>query len=62
MSWEREEDKETLENLKQSPLWAQLDVVQRDQVYLVGRHWHNSDILAVNAILDDLFQYLVNTP
>lgn len=62
VSWEREDDKKTLEKLKQSPLWAQLDVVQRGQVHLVGMHWHNSDILAINAILDDLEKYLVNMP
>jgi len=62
VSWERENDKKTLEKLKQSPLWSKLNVVQRDQVHLVGMHWHNSDILAINAILDDLFKYLVNTP
>ena len=62
VSAEREDDKKTLETLKQSPLWAQLGVVQRDQVHFVGRHWHNSDILAINAILDDLEKYLVNTP
>jgi iron complex transport system substrate-binding protein len=60
VSWEREDDKKTLEKLKQSPLWAQLDVVQRDQVHLVGMHWHNSDIFVINAILDDLDKYLVN--
>jgi iron complex transport system substrate-binding protein len=62
ISWERKDDGKTLERLKQSPLWAKLDVVQRDQVYLVGSHWHSSDILAINAILDDLFKYLVHTP
>ncbi|MBF2050499.1 MAG: iron-siderophore ABC transporter substrate-binding protein [Elainella sp. C42_A2020_010] len=62
VSWEREDDKKTLGKLKQSPLWAKLNVVQRDQVHFVGMHWHNSDILAINAILDDLFKYLVNTP
>jgi iron complex transport system substrate-binding protein len=62
VSWGREDDKETLEKLKQSPLWAKLNVVQRNQVHLVGVHWHNSDILAIDAILDDLFKYLVDTP
>ena len=62
LSWGREDDKKTLEKLEQNPLWAQLDVVQRDQVHLVGAHWHNSDILAINAILDDLFKHLVSTP
>jgi iron complex transport system substrate-binding protein len=59
VSWEREDDKKTLEKLKQSPLWAQLKVFQRNQVYLVGAHWHYSDIFAINAILDDLEKYLV---
>jgi iron complex transport system substrate-binding protein len=62
VSWERGDDQKMLEKLKQDPLWAKLNVVQRDRVHLVGRHWHDSDILAINAILDDLFKYLVNTP
>lgn len=62
VSWEREDDKKTLEKLQQNPLWAKLNVVQRDQVHLVGMHWHSSDIFAINAILDDLEKYLVNTP
>jgi iron complex transport system substrate-binding protein len=62
VSWEREDDRKTLEKLKQNPLWSQLDVVQNNKVYFVGTHWHNSDIFAINAILDDLEKYLVNTP
>lgn len=61
-SWEREDDKKTLEKLKQSPLWGQLKVFQQNKVYFVGMHWHSSDIFAINAILDDLEKYLVNTP
>lgn len=60
VSWEREDDKKTLDKLKQSPLWSQLEVVQKNQVYLVGAHWHSSDIFAINAILDDIEKYLVN--
>ncbi|NJM72084.1 MAG: iron-siderophore ABC transporter substrate-binding protein [Scytonema sp. RU_4_4] len=60
VSWEREDDKKTLEKLKQSPLWGQLKVFQRNQVCFVGAHWHNADIFAINAILDDLFKCLVN--
>lgn len=60
VSWEREDDQKTLEKLKQSPLWSKLKVVQNNKVYLVGSHWHNSDIFAINAILDDLEKYLVN--
>jgi len=62
VSWEREDDKKTLEKLKQSPLWGHLKVFQRNQVYFVGRHWHSSDIFAINAILDDLEKNLINTP
>lgn len=58
-SWEREDDKKTLEKLKKSPLWSQLKVFQRNQVYFVGAHWHGADIFAINAILDDLEKYLV---
>jgi iron complex transport system substrate-binding protein len=62
LTWGNEDDRKTLEKLKQRPLWQQLNVVQRDRVYFVGEHWHNPDIFAINAILDDLFKYLVNTP
>ncbi|MFQ4141104.1 iron-siderophore ABC transporter substrate-binding protein [Chlorogloeopsis sp. ULAP02] len=62
VTMEREDDKKTLEKLKQSPLWSQLEVVQKNKVYVVGGHWHNQDIFAINAILDDLEKYLVNTP
>ncbi|MBW4622897.1 MAG: iron-siderophore ABC transporter substrate-binding protein [Cyanosarcina radialis HA8281-LM2] len=61
-SWGREEDKKTLEKLKQSPLWKHLKVFQRDRVYSVGSHWHNADVSAINAILDDLEKYLLNAP
>lgn len=61
VSWEREDDRKTLEKLKQNPLWSQLEVVQKNKVYVVGTHWHNSDIYAIDAILDDLEKYLVNT-
>ncbi|NJL57211.1 iron-siderophore ABC transporter substrate-binding protein [bacterium] len=54
--------KEVSEKLSQNPLWQQLEAVQRNQVHIVDYHWHLGDFLAVNAILDDLFKYLVNTP
>lgn len=62
VSWEREDDQKTLEKLKKNPLWQHLKVVQQNHVYFVGAHWHMSDIFAINAILDDLEKYLVNTP
>lgn len=62
LTWSDEDDKKTLEKLKQRPLWRQLNVVQRDRVYFVGHHWHSSDIFAIHAMLDDLFKYLGDTP
>lgn len=62
VSWEREDDQKTLGKLKQNPLWAKLEVVQKNRVYFIGTHWHSSDILAIHAILDDLEKYLVNNP
>lgn len=62
VAWGTAEDLEAVEKLKQNPLWQQLNVVQRNQVYFVGVHWSNPDILAINRVVDDLFKYLVNTP
>ncbi|WP_268744002.1 ABC transporter substrate-binding protein [Chlorogloeopsis fritschii] len=56
-------DREILEELQQRPLWRQLKAVQQNQVYFVDAgHWYSMDILAINAIIDDLFKYLVNAP
>lgn len=61
--WGGESGKKVLEKLKQSPLWQKLKVVQQNRVYLVDYdHWYGFDILAMNAVIDDLFKYLVNTP
>jgi iron complex transport system substrate-binding protein len=55
--------KENLEKLQRSPLWQKLKVVQQNRVYLVDSdHWYAFDVLAMNAVIDDLFKYLVNTP
>jgi iron complex transport system substrate-binding protein len=62
LTWDSEDDKEALEKLKQKPLWQQLQVIQRNQVYFVGEHWHHADLLAINAVLDDLFKYLADAP
>ncbi|MGG6266585.1 iron-siderophore ABC transporter substrate-binding protein [Leptolyngbya sp. AN03gr2] len=55
------EDLKTVEKLKQNPLWKKLSAVQRAQVYSVGGHWSNADVFAINAILDDLSEYLVDS-
>jgi iron complex transport system substrate-binding protein len=55
--------KETLEKLQANPLWQRLKAVQQNKVYLVdSAHWYAFDVLAMNAVLDDLEKYLVNTP
>jgi len=60
LTWKEGEYLERLEKLKQDPLWKKLTAVQNDQVYFVDAgHWHAFDVLAVNAVLDDLFRYLV---
>ncbi|MBE9171258.1 iron-siderophore ABC transporter substrate-binding protein, partial [Pleurocapsales cyanobacterium LEGE 06147] len=43
-----------------SPLWQKLNVVQNERVYIVDSdYWAFGNIFAANAILDDLFKYLV---
>jgi len=62
IAWGTAEDLKAVEKLKQNPLWQQLNVVQRNQVYFVSGYWSNADIFAINAIVDDLFKYLVDAP
>lgn len=50
----------TLKDLENDPLWSRLEAVQQDQVYPVGSHWIVSGPLAAQAVIDDLFEYLVN--
>jgi iron complex transport system substrate-binding protein len=49
----------TLKELQNDPLWSCLEAVQQDQVYPVGSHWIISGSLAAQAMIDDLFKYLV---
>jgi iron complex transport system substrate-binding protein len=62
LAWDSKDDQKTLEKLKQKPLWQQLEVIQRNRAYFVGEHWHHADLLAIHAILDDLFKYLIDVP
>ncbi|MCL6751736.1 iron-siderophore ABC transporter substrate-binding protein [Nostoc sp. CCCryo 231-06] len=63
LSYTKGDAKENLEKLQKSPLWQKLKVVQQNRVYLVDSdHWYAFDVLAINAVIDDLFKYLVNTP
>jgi iron complex transport system substrate-binding protein len=48
-----------LEALERDPLWQQLRAVQAGRVYRVPSYWIGSGPIAANAVLDDLFTYLV---
>jgi iron complex transport system substrate-binding protein len=49
-----------LEKLKSDPLWSQLKAVRENRIYEVPGHWIGSGPLAANAVIDDLFRYLLN--
>jgi iron complex transport system substrate-binding protein len=54
-------DRQKLADLKQKPLWQKLRAVQQDRVYPVDyMTWRGFNLLAADAIIDDLFKYLVN--
>ena len=56
-------ERQTLENLLQKPLWRKLKAVQNGQVYPVdGWSWVVANPLAADAVIDDIYKYLVNTP
>jgi iron complex transport system substrate-binding protein len=58
-----DDDEQFLQQLEQKPLWKTLKAVQQNQVHVVnGKHWNAYNIMAVDAVIDDLFKYLVNTP
>ena len=54
-----QEAQKKLEKLQSDPLWKTLNVVQKNKVYFVPSYWIGSGPIAANAILDDLFKYLV---
>ncbi|MES1021423.1 iron-siderophore ABC transporter substrate-binding protein [Gloeocapsa sp. BRSZ] len=54
---------DNFDRYQKSPLWQKLSVVQKNRVYTVDSgYWYAGNILAANAILDDLFKYLLNNP
>lgn len=56
-----EESTQKLESLKQNPLWKNLRAVQQNRVYPVNYPtWRGGNPLAADAVIDDLFKYLVN--
>ncbi|AIE73431.1 Iron(III) dicitrate transport system, periplasmic iron-binding protein FecB [Synechocystis sp. PCC 6714] len=54
-----QEAQKRLQELQQDPLWGQLKAVRAGKVYEVPSYWIGSGPIAANAILDDLFKYLV---
>jgi iron complex transport system substrate-binding protein len=59
-----DDDRKMLKQLQQNPLWRTLNAVQQQQVYFVsGVTWlWGPDMIGAEAVIDDLFKYLVNTP
>ncbi|WNZ26373.1 iron-siderophore ABC transporter substrate-binding protein [Leptolyngbya sp. NK1-12] len=54
---------EAYESLKQKPLWKKLNAVQNERVYLVDVFaWSTESPLAADAVFDDLYKYLVQSP
>lgn len=47
------------EKLVADPVWSTLSAVQNGQVYEVPSYWIGDGPIAANAVLDDLFKYLV---
>ncbi|MHC5821296.1 MAG: ABC transporter substrate-binding protein [Nostoc sp.] len=48
-----------LQNLKASPLWSKLKVVQHSSVHEVGFYWRGMGPISANRVIDDLFRYLI---
>ncbi|MGV2831525.1 iron-siderophore ABC transporter substrate-binding protein [Myxosarcina sp. GI1(2024)] len=53
-------DLQELAQVREMPLWNQLEAVQKDRVYVVNRSvWYGSNILAAYAALDDIERSLL---
>jgi iron complex transport system substrate-binding protein len=49
----------SLQQLTSDPLWQQLDAVKQGKVYQVPDYWIGYGPLAANAIIDDLYKYIL---
>jgi len=47
-----------LPTLLEDPLWATLEGVQNNHLFIVGSHWQGFGILEAHTALDDLFRYI----
>ncbi len=55
-------DRKKLEELQINPFWKKLKAVQNGKVYVVDSLiWQGGNLFAANAVIDDLFKYLINT-
>ena len=58
-----ETGEQDLSRIQQTPLWQKLNAVQQNRVYYVDPTvWRARTPLAADAVIDDLFKYLVETP
>ncbi|MBD3885232.1 iron-siderophore ABC transporter substrate-binding protein [Phormidium tenue FACHB-886] len=56
-----QESAQKLIKLKYNPLWKNLRAVRKNQIYSVNYPtWRGGNPLAADAVIDDLFKYLVN--
>ena len=56
-------DRVRFEELKSNPFWTRLKAVEGGNVYVVDSlTWQGANLLAANAVIDDLEKYLTNTP
>ncbi|WP_268807092.1 iron-siderophore ABC transporter substrate-binding protein [Gloeocapsopsis dulcis] len=60
----KDEGKEAFKQVLQKPLGKRLKAVQQGHVYFVDSPltWNGSNLLAADAVIDDLYKYLVNAP
>lgn len=54
-----QDEEETIDELLNDPLFQRLEVVRREEVYEVGKHWLGLGPLAANLVLDDIEKHLV---
>ena len=50
----------SLAQLQSDPLWMQLDAVQQGKAYQVPDYWIGYGPLAANAVIDDLYKYILD--
>lgn len=52
-----------LEKLKNKSLWRKIKAVQKNRVYFVDHlTWTGGNLLAADAVINDLYKYLIDTP